>query len=53
VVGAPIPNAGPIADPTEEQIEQLHRRYIERVHDLYEEHKQEAGYGDIPIVFVH
>ncbi|KAK5970495.1 hypothetical protein GCK32_002701 [Trichostrongylus colubriformis] len=42
VVGAPIP-VEKIEDPTQEQIDELHELYIEKLNSLFEEHKQKFG----------
>ncbi|PIO63775.1 diacylglycerol acyltransferase, partial [Teladorsagia circumcincta] len=42
VVGAPIP-VKKVANPTQEQIDELHELYMEKLNDLFEEHKQRFG----------
>ncbi|KAK6044946.1 diacylglycerol acyltransferase, partial [Cooperia oncophora] len=42
VVGAPIPVVK-VPDPTQEQIDELHEVYIEKLNELFEEHKQKYG----------
>ncbi|XP_075676393.1 2-acylglycerol O-acyltransferase 2-A-like isoform X2 [Dermatophagoides pteronyssinus] len=48
VVGKPI-NVERISYPTDAQIDELHEKYIQQVINLYDEHKNKYGYGDIPI----
>ncbi|PIO63332.1 diacylglycerol acyltransferase [Teladorsagia circumcincta] len=42
VVGAPIP-VEKVANPTQERIDELHELYMEKLNDLFEEHKQRFG----------
>ncbi|KAK6032123.1 diacylglycerol acyltransferase [Ostertagia ostertagi] len=42
VVGAPIP-VEKVANPTQEQIDELHELYMEKLNSLFEEHKQRFG----------
>ena len=48
LVGKPI-NVERTPHPTDVQIDELHEKYIQQVINLYEEHKNKYGYGDITI----
>ena len=36
-------------NPTDEQVEALHRVYVRRLVDVFERHKRECGYGDMQL----
>lgn len=36
-------------NPTDEQVEALHRVYVQRLVDVFERHKHECGYGDVQL----
>lgn len=45
VVGSPIP-VKKVAEPTKEQVDELHAVYVTALRDLFDKHKEELGFGD-------
>jgi len=51
VVGAPI-EVKRREIPTEEEVDDLHRKYFTALHKIFEDHKAEAGYGSHKLKFL-
>ena len=52
VVGAPIEVGDPVATPSEEQVDALHKRYCEAIRELYYAHRAAHGYGETELVLI-
>ena len=52
VVGTPIEVGEPVAEPSEQQVAELHATYCDRLHDLYYSHRSEFGYDDVELQFM-
>lgn len=50
MIGAPI-LVKKVENPTKEQIDELHRKYVDKLTELFEEHKEKYGIGkDVKIL---
>ena len=52
VLGKRIIIEKPIAEPTNERIDQVHRLFYEEVYRVFEAHKHDFGYGDRELTYV-
>lgn len=52
IVGRPI-YVEKDANPSQAVIDEVHKRYSDKLVELYNEHKQRYGYGDVPITFAN
>lgn len=51
LVGKPIP-VERVAEPSQEQIDALHRRYMQELEVLFDAHKDNYGYGGHKLNFI-
>jgi hypothetical protein len=42
----------PVATPSEEQVDALHKRYCEAIRELYYAHRAAHGYGETELVLI-
>ena len=46
VFGEPLDFGAPIAQPTTEQVEAAHAKFVTALQQLFDQHKEACGYGD-------